>query len=166
MLFGRRSNDSPVLLLHHLLFHRTVAVPQVVEETSRDNAKWKHICWSVGGSLTAEDVGTRREFNCKQEVAIATLKMIEEKTTPMEMHRCIMSTIETISTVVQAHLLATKMQSIAIATDDLLPLLALVLVQANVVSPSVSSSSVLVFFVLVHLFLCFSLIYLSTRFLL
>jgi hypothetical protein len=77
-------------------------------------------------------VGVRSEFNCKQEVAITTFRTIADKSAPADMFSTIKATVETITSVVDAHLKSTKQQQIAIATDDLLPLLAFVLLRAQV----------------------------------
>ena len=85
-------------------------------------------------SFTPEKIGVNRDFICDLRNAITELNMLTSLRTPFEMHLCLKRTLEEITSHVHAHLNATKPGVfVALATDDLLPLLALVIIRANIV---------------------------------
>ena len=101
----------------------------------RSECKVENTTWNMvvrhHAAITPEALGIPDEFRCNQGLAIGTARGIETARSPLEMHNCIKDTIDCISSTTQAHLKAQRKGNVAIATDDLLPMLAMVLVQTQ-----------------------------------
>eukprot|EP00041_Stephanoeca_diplocostata_P011847 m.196615 g.196615 ORF g.196615 m.196615 type:complete len:560 (+) comp18695_c0_seq1:259-1938(+) len=79
-----------------------------------------------------KDLGVQEAFRCDLSNAVVSFVQLGKARSSMEIHWCINEVVSTIAECVERHLKKNGKGSQAIATDDLLPLLASVLVQAKV----------------------------------
>eukprot|EP00163_Fabomonas_tropica_P013586 TRINITY_DN2512_c0_g1_i9.p1 TRINITY_DN2512_c0_g1~~TRINITY_DN2512_c0_g1_i9.p1 ORF type:complete len:300 (-),score=39.13 TRINITY_DN2512_c0_g1_i9:168-1067(-) len=89
-------------------------------------------CLNQATNITATDLGIRVEFQCPLPEAVHSLSQLNNFTTPREKLLCLKDTTSLITSAVDQYLSHFKMkETIAFSTDDLLPLLIYVLIQAK-----------------------------------
>eukprot|EP00039_Didymoeca_costata_P029083 m.23220 g.23220 ORF g.23220 m.23220 type:complete len:482 (+) comp7475_c0_seq1:256-1701(+) len=105
--------------------------PAVLLDYKIESKIWKRIV-NDNEKVTGAQLGVQKAFDCSLERAVLCLQGLPTMRAPSQMHICLKATVETITSLVTAHLKRQRKGDIAIATDDLIPLLALVLVQARI----------------------------------
>lgn len=103
--------------------------PAVAESCSDDSLKWNA---ALGRARMADDkaFGVRQEFLCDFSPAVASISPLVKCRTPFDMFTTIKETFQVINSCVAANLRYLRIEGESMTTDDLLPIVALILVRA------------------------------------